>query len=88
MDLSRGEALERLINTTSVERERLTEIRGKCVEDAQTNKLLGDLGPSRNEESDEVTPLENGPEPLLGISFRDDTLRLDGRSHNTLKMPM
>lgn len=55
---------------------RLTEVRGVCVEDGQSDKLLRHLGPSRDDEAEQVPALEDGP--LADLAILLGLLPLDG----------
>lgn len=46
-------------------RELLTEVGGKSVEYSQAHKLLHNLGPCSDEESEEIWPFEHSPYSFL-----------------------
>ena len=63
----------------------LTEVSSVRVEHGQANKLLGNLWPAGNDESDQVTALENGPGPFLGALLSENALLRDGHGHDFLE---
>ena len=62
----------------------LTEVHGVCVEYGQADKLLGDLGPSGDEESEKVSALEYRPPTNLLVHFGSHALDSNSGGHDFL----
>lgn len=63
----------------------LTEVSSVRVEYRQANKLLDNLWPTRNYESDQVTTLKNGPGPFLRVLRCENALLRDSHGHDILE---
>lgn len=64
----------------------LTEVCRVCVEDGQAHKLLCNLGPASNQETEQVAPLEDGPLPQLVVDFSLVALGGNSGTHYFLLM--
>jgi hypothetical protein len=64
----------------------LTEVDGICVEHGQTDKLLNNLRPSGDDESEEVSALENSPLPKFFVFFRKLSFHFNSGGHNFLSL--
>jgi hypothetical protein len=64
---------------------RLTEVSGVRVEHGQANKLLYNLWPTRNNESNQVATLENSPYSFVRVLLCKNALLRDGCSHDFLE---
>jgi hypothetical protein len=64
--------------------ELLTEIYSVGIEHSQADKLLGDLRPSGDDESEEVSALEDGPGPNLRVDLSSLAFYHNGGGHNLL----
>lgn len=64
----------------------LTEVSSVRVEHGEANKLLYNLWPASNNETNQITAPENGPCSLFRVLLCKDTLLSDGCSHDFLEV--
>jgi hypothetical protein len=65
--------------------ERLTKVSGVRVEHGQANKLLYNLWPTSNNESNQVATLEDSPYSIVRVLLCENALLRDGCSHDFLE---
>lgn len=64
----------------------LTKVCSVSVKHGQADKLLGDLGPSSNEETKAIAALKDSPGSFFAVTLCEDTLLCNSGSHNFLKI--